>query len=79
MTKRPRENMPADVDKAISSEALRKAYAARPPYQRNDYLRWIGQAKKDETRRKRIEQMIEELRKGDIYMGSDWSARSDDE
>jgi uncharacterized protein YdeI (YjbR/CyaY-like superfamily) len=44
------------------------AYDARPPYQRNDYLIWIARAKLPETREKRINQMLEELTQGGIYM-----------
>ncbi|MER9485834.1 YdeI/OmpD-associated family protein [Mesorhizobium sp. M0563] len=45
------------------------AFKQRPPYQRNDYLHWIARARHPETRRKRINQMIEELTKG----GSTWA------
>ncbi len=37
--KRPRNPMPDFVDAALEREGGgRAAYAARPPYQRNDYL-----------------------------------------
>jgi uncharacterized protein YdeI (YjbR/CyaY-like superfamily) len=45
------------------------AYRERPAYQRNDYLGWIGQAQQDETRAKRVSQMVDELREGGVYMG----------
>lgn len=73
MTTRPRENMPDDVASAISAKSIRAAYDARPSYQRNDYLRWIKAAKREDTRKRRLAQMVDELRKGNIYMGSDWS------
>ncbi|WP_246787584.1 YdeI/OmpD-associated family protein [Bradyrhizobium sp. CCBAU 53421] len=41
----------------------------RPAYQRNDYLHWIGRSIRDATRRKRIDQMLEELKAGGVYMG----------
>ncbi|MER8699550.1 YdeI/OmpD-associated family protein [Mesorhizobium sp. M0018] len=41
------------------------AFEQRPPYQRNDYLHWIERARHPETRRKRINQMIDELTKGE--------------
>ena len=41
---------------------------AGPPYQRNDYIGWIAGAKREETRRKRLSQMLDELRGGDRYM-----------
>ena len=61
--------MPADVDEALRSGGALGAYRERPAYQRNDYLGWIGQAHQDETRTKRIHQMIAELREGGVYMG----------
>ena len=66
--------MPDDVAKALGS-TLKGAYDDRPPFQRNDYLRWIKQAKTDETRAKRIDQMLEELRSGDRYMGQPWKGK----
>lgn len=73
MAARPRESMPDDVSDALKG-ALRKAYDARPPYQRNDYLRWIREAK-PETRARRIAKMIAELKAGDVYMGMGWRGR----
>jgi uncharacterized protein YdeI (YjbR/CyaY-like superfamily) len=61
--------MPPDVAEALGKAGVGAAYAARPDYQRNDYLRWISQAATEETRRKRIEQMLRELRSGGVYMG----------
>ncbi len=43
-------------------------YNDRPPYQKNDYIGWINRAKKDETKQKRLSQMIEELKAGNLYM-----------
>ncbi len=71
---RPRHPMPDDVAQRLQSADLEAAYAARPPYQRNDYLGWIGQAKRPETRERRIAQMLDELRAGDVYMKMDWPA-----
>ncbi len=50
---------------------MTESYDERPFYQRNDYLAWIGRAKRPETRQKRIHQMLEELELGGIYMGMD--------
>lgn len=66
--KRPISPMPDDIAALLRKRGLEDAYAARPAYQRNDYLRWIGAAKRGETRRKRIDQMLAELRAGDAYM-----------
>ncbi|MCW8986525.1 MAG: YdeI/OmpD-associated family protein, partial [Gammaproteobacteria bacterium] len=37
-------------------------------YQKNDYIGWINSAKKQETKDKRLNQMLDELKKGGIYM-----------
>jgi uncharacterized protein YdeI (YjbR/CyaY-like superfamily) len=47
---------------------LRAAYDARPPYQQNDYIGWITEAKRPATRAARLTQMLEELRGGGVYM-----------
>jgi uncharacterized protein YdeI (YjbR/CyaY-like superfamily) len=61
--------MPDDVRDVLAQRGLDEAYAARPFYQRNDYLSWIGRAKRPETRAKRMGQMLDELEIGGIYMG----------
>ena len=71
MTKRPVQPMPDDVRAELDECGLMDLYRQRPFYQRNDYLAWIGRAVKVETRRKRIEQMLEELDQGGVYMGMD--------
>lgn len=73
---RPLHPMPADVRQAIDVAGLRDEYDARPPYQRNDYLSWIDRSMRIETRAKRTEQMLGELRAGDVYMNMAWSAGS---
>jgi len=60
--------MPDDVAEALRESNLLGQYHARPAYQQNDYLRWIGQAKREETREKRLSQMLSELESGDVYM-----------
>jgi Bacteriocin-protection, YdeI or OmpD-Associated len=66
--------MPAEVGSLLKRRRLDKRYRARPPYQRNDYLWWIGAAKRESTRAKRIDQMLRELKAGDSYMGMRWAA-----
>lgn len=67
--------MPEDVEERLIKENLMELYRKRPPYQQNDYLGWILKAKRPETREKRINQMIEELRSGNKYMGMDYRAK----
>ena len=70
--KRAQNPMPDFVAAALQNEGLADAYAARPPYQRNDYLGWIARAKRDETKAKRLQQMLDELAAGDAYMRMVW-------
>lgn len=70
---RAKNPMPPFVREALDSHGLMEAYKARPPYQQNDYLGWISRAKLDATRRKRLDQMLDELKGGKKYMNMAWS------
>lgn len=70
---RKREDMPEFVRTALEERGLREQYDARPPYQRNDYLMWINNAKQDATKQKRLGQMLDELEDGYVYMRMDWN------
>ena len=70
---RPREDMPDFVRKALEERNLRARYDARPPYQRNDYLLWINKAKREDTKHKHLQQMLEELEAGGVYMRMKWN------
>lgn len=70
--KRPRQPMPDFVREALAARGLMAAYERRPPYQRNDYLRWIDRARREETRRRRLDRMLGELERGDRYMNMPW-------
>jgi len=67
--------MPVFVRKALADRGLMDAYHSRPPYQQNDYLGWINRAKRDETKMKRLQQMLDELERGDRYMKMTWRGR----
>ena len=67
--------MPENVRDAFEAAELMDHYNARPWYQRNDYLAWICRAKREETRDKRLHQMLDELRRGDVYMKMAWRRR----
>ncbi len=43
-------------------------FHARPAYQQNDYIGWIIRAKGEDTREKRLAQMLQELEGGERYM-----------
>jgi len=70
---RARQDMPDFVRDALDQRGLRDKYDQRPPYQRNDYLLWIGKVKRDETRQKHLAQMLDELEAGGVYMGMKWT------
>ncbi|TVR00811.1 MAG: hypothetical protein EA399_03790 [Desulfovibrionales bacterium] len=65
---REQQSMPGFVKRALLERGLMGAYDGRPPYQRNDYLLWIKSAKRQETKEKRLDQMLDELEAGGIYM-----------
>ena len=67
--------MPGFVRSALLAHGLRNRYDQRPWYQRNDYLGWICRAKREETRQKRLNQMLDELTAGDVYMKMPWRPR----
>jgi uncharacterized protein YdeI (YjbR/CyaY-like superfamily) len=56
--KRALNPMPNDVLETLEKEKLVDSYYTRPPYQRNDYISWISRAKRNDTREKRLLQMI---------------------
>jgi uncharacterized protein YdeI (YjbR/CyaY-like superfamily) len=69
---RPIHPMPEFVKQALESHRLMDAYRKRPPYQQNDYMGWINRAKRPQTKEKRLQQMLDELKRGDVYMKMDW-------
>lgn len=70
--KRELQPMPPFVEEALLAQGLMEAYMARPAYQRNDYLGWINRAKLEVTKQKRLAQMLEELKGGELYMRMGW-------
>ena len=73
--KRPANPMPDFVKTALETHGLMDRYNQRPWYQRNDYLGWIARAKREVTRLKRLDQMLNELKAGDVYMKMAWRGR----
>ena len=63
--------MPDFVIAALERRSLMNAYNQRPAYQQNDYIGWINAAKRDDTKQKRLAQMLDELEGGGIYMKMD--------
>ena len=73
--RRPRHEMPDFIRNSFLEHGLDEVYRSRPPYQRNDYIGWIAGAKREETRQKRLNQMLDELRGGDRYMNMAYRPR----
>ena len=69
---RPIQPMPEAIRTALEDAELMDEYLERPPYQRNDYLSWITRAKRQDTQDRRLAQMLDELRRGDVYMKMEW-------
>jgi uncharacterized protein YdeI (YjbR/CyaY-like superfamily) len=65
---RQRYPMPEDILEALTRAKVLADYEARPAYQRNDYIGWINRSARQETRTKRINQMLAELKAGGVYM-----------
>ena len=75
---RPIHPMPDSVKEALVERGLTGAFRSRPPYQRNDYIGWIKRAKRTGTKEKRLNQMLDELEQGDLYMKMAYSPRGPD-
>lgn len=67
--------MPDFFREALNTRGLMDAYRARPPYQQNDYIGWIQRAKLESTRQKRLNQMLDELERGRVYMKMKWNPK----
>ena len=55
--------MPDYVKAALQKNGLLDTYYSRPAYQQNDYISWITRAKREETKMKRLKQMLDELKR----------------
>jgi hypothetical protein len=56
--------VPAQFEKLIKKEGLLTVFKKLSYTHRKEYCRWITEAKRDETRSKRLEKAIEMLKKG---------------
>ena len=72
-SRRSRNPMPDFVLQALDKRRLMDAFRSRPPYQRNDYLGWITRAKLEATRRRRLDRMLDELERWNLYMNMRWN------
>ena len=60
--------MPEFVEVALKENDLLDTYHSRPTYQQNDYIGWINQAVRMETKMKGLNQMLSKLEGGHLYM-----------
>jgi hypothetical protein len=65
--------MPGFVRKALDKRNLTDAYRARPSYQQNAYLQWIADGKIQALMEKRLDQMLDELTKGNVFKGEPYA------
>jgi uncharacterized protein YdeI (YjbR/CyaY-like superfamily) len=62
---RPPADVPADLSEALRvNDAARETFERFPPSQRREYIEWLEEAKREETRRKRLAQAVEWLAEG---------------
>lgn len=62
---RPEAELPEDLAQALAGNAAAKAsFEAFPPSARRDYVDWIIEAKREDTRRRRLAQAVEWLAQG---------------
>lgn len=75
---RPIHEMPDFRRDTLVEHDLMDAHESRPAYQQNDYVGWIKRAKRPATKQKRLDQMLDELQRGDVYLKMDYQPKSDD-
>ncbi len=73
--KRTKYSMPAFIKEALGKAGIMAAYKNRPAYQQNDYIGWIIRAAREETKQKRLHQMLKELKAGNKYMNMKYSGK----
>ena len=71
---RQRYPTPDFIKIALEEHELMEAYRERPANQQNDYIGWINRTKRKETKKKRLNQMLHELKIGGVYMNMEHPA-----
>ena len=63
-------SLASDITEALrSNTAALSTFEGLPPSHKREYLNWIDEAKREDTRRRRIAGMIERLTQGDGHNG----------
>ena len=58
-----RDGIPPELTRALAGDAqAQAAFDHLPPSHREEYVRWVAGAKREETRRRRAEQTVEKIR-----------------
>ena len=73
---RPIHPMPSFVMQALIERGLLDAYHSRPSYQQNDYIGWINRAKRFATKQKCLDQMLAELKRGDVSTKMNYKSKT---
>lgn len=62
---RPAPKMPADLKAALANDrAAQERFASFPPSHQREYVEWITEAKREETRVKRIAMAVQQIAEG---------------
>lgn len=62
---RPELETPPDLAELLASKpGAKERFAAFPPSHRREYIEWIAEARRDETRRRRLAQAVEWIAEG---------------
>jgi uncharacterized protein YdeI (YjbR/CyaY-like superfamily) len=55
--------IPRELAEALAGDpAAQRAFDALPPSHRREYAEWVAEAKRDDTRARRVQQTLERLR-----------------
>jgi hypothetical protein len=60
-------SLPDDLNHALDAAGLRDTFMNMSPSHRKEYLKWIDEAKKPETRQRRLEKMLEMIAAGQKF------------
>lgn len=64
-TPRPEAEVPPELAAALAADpAAQATFGAFPPSARRDYCEWIGEAKRPETKARRVAEAVAQLREG---------------
>ncbi len=64
LNRQQQQAMPSFVRSALERQQLMTAYRACPLEKQRDYIWWISSAKRRATQERRLNQMLNELRRG---------------